>query len=77
MAEISPREQLALHAFSVWYRSTYAQHHPLSPPGLGSVVEAVQKDYYMEQEAAHSPSVEPSIEPPEPEKAPEPPEPEP
>ena len=73
MAEISPREQLALHAFSVWYRSTYAHKHPFSPPGIGSVITAVNNEYHIEQAAQHSPS----IEPPAPEKAPEPPEPEP
>ena len=73
MAELSQRDQLALHEFSVRYRAAYAQQHPILQQNLDTVTEAVRDQYEQEQNAKRGVS----IEPPTPEKDREPEEPEP
>ena len=71
MAELSPKDQLALHEFSVRYRAGFAQAHPTPQSSLDIVAGAVREQY--EQEIKRSPSVEPPS--PAPEREPEEPEP--
>lgn len=73
MAELSQRDQLALHEFSVRYRAAYAQQHPILQQNLDTVTEAVRDQYEQEQDAKRGKT----IEPPTPEKEREPEEPEP
>jgi hypothetical protein len=68
MAEISQKDQLALHEFSVRYRAAYAQEHPILQQSLDSVTEAVRDQYEQEQDAKRGKT----IEPPTPEKEREP-----
>jgi hypothetical protein len=71
MAEISQKDQLALHEFSVRYRAGFAKKHPTPQASLDTVKDAVREQYEQEQTIGRSPSVEP------PSPEPEPPEPEP
>ena len=71
MAEISQKDQLALHEFSVRYRAAYAAKHPTTEQSLDIVKDAVRGEYEREHEAKRSPSVEP----PTPQKEREPEEP--
>jgi len=73
MAELSQRDQLALHEFSVRYRAGLAKAQPTPQSSLDTVTEAVREQYEQEMEAKRSPSVEPPS--PEPEREPEEPEP--
>jgi hypothetical protein len=73
MAELSQREQLALHEFSVRYREALAKKFPTPENSLEVVKDAVREQYEQEMQAKRSPSVEP----PTPEKEREPEEPEP
>jgi hypothetical protein len=73
MAELSQREQLALHEFSVRYRAAYAQQHPILQQNLDTVTEAVRDQYEQEQDAKRGKTIEPST--PEKEREPEEPEP--
>ena len=73
MAELSQREQLALHEFSVRYRAEYARKNPTSEASLETVTEALREEYEKEQDAKRSPTIEPSTQ----EKDREPEEPEP
>jgi hypothetical protein len=73
MAELSQRDQLALHEFSVRYRAAYAQQHPILQQNLDTVTEAIRDQYEQEQDAKRNKT----IEPPTPEKDREPEEPEP
>jgi hypothetical protein len=73
MAEISDKDKLALHEFSVRYRAAYAQKHPLSDLHLETIQDAVRGQYEQEQDPKRSPN----IEPPTPTKEREPEEPEP
>ena len=73
MAELSQRDQLALHEFSVRYRAAYAQQHPILQQSLDTVREAVREQYEQEQEIKRGPSAEPPE--PTPEREPEEPEP--
>ena len=59
MAEISQKDQLALHEFSVLYRETYAEGHLLSELHLETIQDAIRSEYAKEQDAKRSPSVEP------------------
>jgi hypothetical protein len=59
MAELSQKDQLALHEFSVRYRAEYARKNPTSQKSLDTVSEAVRDQYEQEMEAKRSPSVEP------------------
>lgn len=71
MAELSPKDQLALHEFSVRYRAGFAQVHPTPQSSLDIVAQAVREQYEME--IKRSPSVEPFV--PKKEREPEEPEP--
>jgi hypothetical protein len=73
MAELSQREQLALHEFSVRYRAALAQHHQTPEQSLDTVRDAVRGQYEQEQEIKRSPAIEP--ESPTPQREPEEPEP--
>jgi len=73
MAEISQKDQLALHEFSVRYRAALAQRHLTQEQSLDTVKDAVRDQYEQEMQTKHGPT----IEPPTPAREPEPPEPEP
>ena len=73
MAELSQRDQLALHEFSVRYRAGLAQKYPAPEQSLDTVKDAVREQYEQEMKDKRSPS----IEPPTAEKDREPEEPEP
>ena len=73
MAELSQKDQLALHEFSVRYRAEYARKNPLSELHLETIQDAVRGEYEREQDAKRSPTIEPSE--PTPEREPEEPEP--
>jgi len=73
MAEMSPKDQLALHEFSVRYREGYAKSNPLSDLHLETIQDAIRGQYQQEQAAQQAPKAES----PAPEKSPEPEEPEP
>ena len=75
MAELSQRDQLALHEFSVRYREAYAKSHPLSELHLETIQDAVRSEYDKEQDAKRSPSVEPPTPTKEKEREPDEPEP--
>ena len=72
MAEISQKDQLALHEFSVRYRAALAQRHLTQEQSMDTVKDAVRDQYDQEMQAKRSPTIEPSTparehEPPEPE----------
>ncbi len=73
MAEISQKDQLALHEFSVRYRAALAKENPTPEANIDIVKDAVREQYEQEQEVQRGPSVEP----PTPTKEREPEEPEP
>jgi hypothetical protein len=73
MAEISQKDQLALHEFSVRYRASFAKENPTPEANIDTVKEAVREQYEQEQEVSRSPSPEPPSRTPE--KEPEQPEP--
>jgi hypothetical protein len=77
MAEISQKEQLALHEFSVRYRAALAKDQPTPEATIDTVKDAVREQYEQEMDAKRSPTVEPSSPSPVKERQPEPPEPEP
>ena len=77
MAEISQKDQLALHEFSVRYRQGFAQTNPTPEASIDTVKDAVREEYEREQQAKRSPSIEPSSPAPERQKEREPEEPEP
>ena len=72
MAELSPREQLALHEFSVRYRAVLAKKHPMPETDLDVVRDAVREQYTQERDVARGPEIESPI----PVREPEPMEPE-
>jgi len=72
MAEISQKDQLALHEFSVRYRAGFAQTNPTPEASIDTVKDAVREEYEREQQAKRSPSIEPSS--PAPERQPEEPD---
>ena len=59
MAEISQKEQLALHEFSVRYRAALAKQHAATDKSLDTVRDAVREQYEQEQEARHDQPIEP------------------
>ena len=59
MAELSQKEQLALHEFSVRYRAGLAKQHPTTEQSLDTVRDAVREQYEQEQEAKRSQTSEP------------------
>jgi hypothetical protein len=71
MAELSQRDQLALHEFSVRYRAALAKQHQTPQQCLETVTQAVRDQYEQEQDAKRDVSIEPST----PEKDREPDEP--
>jgi hypothetical protein len=73
MAELTPKEQLALHEFSVRYRAALAKQHQTPEQSLDTVRDAVREQYEQEMKAKRSPSIEPPTQ----EKDREPEEPEP
>ena len=73
MAELSQRDQLALHEFSVRYRAALAKLHQTPEQSLETVKDVVREQYEQEQEAKRSRTIEPSE--PTPEREPEEPEP--
>ncbi len=73
MAELSQKDQLALHEFSVRYRAAFAKENPTPEANIDTVKDAVREQYEQEQDAKRSPSVEPPS--PTPEREPEEPEP--
>jgi hypothetical protein len=73
MAELSQKEQLALHEFSMRYREALAKQHMTPEQSMDTVRDAVREQYEQEMQTKLSPS----IEPPAPEKDREPEEPEP
>jgi hypothetical protein len=71
MAELSQKEQLALHEFSVRYREALAKQHQTPEQSMDTVRDVVRDQYEQEMQAKRSSSVSPSI----PEKSHEPEEP--
>ena len=71
MAELSQKDQLALHECGVRYRAALAKQHQTPEQSLDTVREAVREQYEQEQDAKRSPT----IEPPEPTQEREPEEP--
>jgi len=59
MAEISQKDQLALHEFSVRYRAGFAKANPTPQESLDTVKDAVREQYEQEMEAKRSPAIEP------------------
>ena len=59
MAELSPKDQLALHEFSVRYRAGLAAKHPVPEKSLETVRGAVKEQYEQEQEAKRDQPIEP------------------
>ena len=72
MAEISQKDQLALHEFSVRYRAALAQRHLTQEQSMDTVKDAVREQYEQEMDAKRSPSIEPST--PTPERQPDEPD---
>ena len=72
MAELSQREQLALHEFSVRYRAALAKQHQTPQQSMDTVRDAVRWQYEQEMQAS-TPAAEPPS--PTPEKELEEPEP--
>jgi hypothetical protein len=71
MAELSQKDQLALHEFSLRYRAALAKQHQTREQNLDTVRDAVREQYEQEQNAKRGKA----IEPPTPEKDREPDEP--
>ena len=59
MAELTPKEQLALHEFSVRYRATFAKEHPTPEHSLDTVRDAVRGEWEREQDVKREHTVEP------------------
>jgi hypothetical protein len=72
MAELSQKDQLILHEFSVRYRAGFAKANPTPEQNIDTVKDAVREQYEQEMEAKRSPSVEPPT--PTPEREPEEPD---
>lgn len=60
MAELSPKEQLALHEFSVRYREALANLHQTPEESIEIVRDTVREQYEQEKQAQRGPSIEPS-----------------
>ena len=73
MAELSQKDQLVLHEFSVRYRAAFAKENPTPEASIETVKDAVREQYEQEMDAQRSPSAEPSA--PTPHREPEEPEP--
>ena len=75
MAELSQKDQLILHEFSVRYRAAFAKGHPTPELSIDTVKDAVREQYEQEQDVKRGPSIEPPK--PTPEREQDEPEPEP
>lgn len=81
MAQLSQKEQLAFHEFSVRYRAAWAKQHATPQSSMDTVNAAVREEWEREQEANRAPKIEgppiegPAIEPPTPAAGREPEEP--
>ena len=73
MAELSQKDQLAFHEFSVRYRAGLAKAQPTPQESLDTVKNAVREQYEQEMDAKRSPTIEPPT--PTPEREPDVPEP--
>ena len=73
MAELSQKDQLILHEFSVRYRAALAKKYPAPENSLDTVKDAVREQYEQEMDAKRSPTIEPPT--PTPEREPDVPEP--
>jgi len=62
MAELSQKEQFALHEFSVRYCEALAKQHQTPEQSMDIVRDAVREQYEQEMEAKRSPSIEPTPE---------------
>jgi hypothetical protein len=72
MAEISQKDQLALHEFGQQLRAAYAKAHPVTDQNMEAVQQAVREQYEVEQkQQAANPEIQPA---PEKERGIEPPE---
>jgi len=58
MAELSQKEQLALHEFSVRYREALAKQYLTSEQSLETVRDAVQEQHEQEMQSKRGPSIE-------------------
>lgn len=74
MAEISQKEQLALHEFSVRYRAALAKDQPTPEATIDTVKDAVREQYEQEMDAKRSPTAEPSTPSPVKERLPDEPD---
>lgn len=74
MAEISQRDQLALHEFSQRYRAAVAQRHMTLEQSMDTVRDAVREQYEQERQAQRGPSIEPSSPTPDKQREPEEPD---
>jgi hypothetical protein len=75
VAELSQKEQLALHEFSVRYREALANQHLTPEESIEFVRDAVREQYEQEKQAQRGPSIEPSEPSPDKDREPEEPEP--
>jgi hypothetical protein len=57
MAELSQKDQLALHEFSVRYRAALAKENPTPEASREVVQEAVREQYEQDMDAKHSPDI--------------------
>jgi hypothetical protein len=65
MAELSQKDQFALHEFSVRYRAALAKKHPAPEQSPDTVRDAVREQYEQEQVAKRSLTIGPSESTPE------------
>lgn len=75
MAEISQKDQLALHEFSVRYRAGFAQANPTTEQNLDTVRDALREQYTKEQETQRGVTMDSPAPEPDQDKEPEQPEP--
>jgi hypothetical protein len=59
MAEPTPKEQIALHEFSVRYRAALAKQHPTTEQSLDTVRDAVREQFEQERAEQQSQPPEP------------------
>jgi hypothetical protein len=72
MAELSQRDQLILHEFSVRYRAGFAKANPTPQESLDTVKDAVREEYEQERSLIQPPDIGPAS--PTPEREPEEPD---
>jgi hypothetical protein len=59
MAELSQKDQLALHEFSVRYRAALAKQHQTPEQSMETVRDAVREQYEQEKQVQRGPPIEP------------------